>query len=517
MNITEQNNKRIAKNTLVLYFRTLLVMLIALYTSRVILNTLGVEDFGIYNVVSGTVAMLSVISGSLSQAISRFITFELGAGNNQRLQRIFSTSVLVELGLSLIIIILGEIIGLWFLNNHVNMPVDRLNAAYWVLHCSLLAFVINLVSIPFNATIIAHEHMAAFAYISILDAILKLGIVFFLQIITIDKLIFYAILVVIEAFVIRITYTIYCHHYFSETRGNLKFNNKLFREICSFAGWKFLSDSAYVFSTQGVNMLINVYFGVALNAARGLATQAQSAVMQFVNNFTVSINPQITKYYASGQMDTMYKLVCSGTKFSFYLMLFFSIPFICEAEYILKLWLKNVPPYTTYFLQLSLIGSLAVLLGNCLITAIQATGNIRNYAIWVTIVANLVLPVSWICFEMGCSVISTYIVFIIIYAALNFVRLYIARQQLKFPMKDFIKEVYLRVLIVMILSFIIPLTITYYMDSSFVRLCITCFVSMLSTLFFILTCGMNANERTSTFNIINKRIISKLIKSKNNG
>ena len=500
------NNKRIAKNTLLLYVRTIFVMLISLYTSRVILDVLGVSDYGIYNVVSGTVAMLSIISGSLSQAISRFITFELGHGNNIRLQKIFANSVVVELGLSIAIIIIGEIIGLWFLHTHMNIPPDRVNAALWVLHCSLISFVINLISVPYNATIIAHEHMSAFAYISILDAFLKLGSVYLLFFITSDKLVLYAILMVATASIIRLIYGIYCHRHFEETHGRLSFDKNLFMEMSAFAGWKFLSDSSYILSTQGVNMLINVYFGVALNAARGIATQAQSAVMQFVNNFTTSINPQITKYYASGNMEAMHKLVCLGTKYSFFLMLIFAVPFICETNYVLSLWLKIVPPSTAIFLQLSLIGSMMILLGNGLLTAIQATGKIKKYAIYVSIITNMILPLSWIGFACGLPVTSTYIIFIIIYFLLNFVRLHIAKSLLNFPTGFYIKEVLIRAFIVMPLTFILPSCVIWLLEPSFARLMLTCIISLLSTIPIIAMVGMRGEERKIIMLKIRKRL-----------
>ena len=492
---TAENNKRIAKNTLLLYFRTLCVMAISLYTSRVILDVLGVSDYGIYNVVSGTVAMLAVISGSLSQAISRFITFELGRGDKIRLQKIFANSIVVELGLSIIVVIIGEAVGIWFLYSYMNIPQNRIEAASWVLHCSLFSFIINLISVPYNATIIAHEHMSAFAYISILDAFLKLSIAYLLLLLGFDKLILYAMLMVVVAIIVRTIYGLYCHKHFEETRGKLSFDRVFFKEMSVFAGWKFLSDSSYILSTQGVNMLINVYFGVALNAARGISTQAQSAVMQFVNSFMTSINPQITKYYASGDMDAMYKLVCLGTKYSFYLMLLFAVPFICEADYVLSLWLKIVPPFTTIFLQLSLLGSMMILLGNGLLTAIQATGKIKTYAIWISVVTNLILPFSWIGFACGLSVISTYVIFIIIYFLLNFVRLYIAKALLNFPVIFFVREVLIKFLIVTPVTFILPLCIVKLLEPSFIRMTLTCLISLISTVFIIATVGMKREER----------------------
>ena len=285
MSESSSNNKRIAKNTLLLYFRTFLLMAITLYTSRVVLATLGVDDYGIYNVVGGFVAMFSVISGALSSAISRFITFELGHGDKDKLSRIFSTSVNIQILLGILILILGETVGIWFLNNRMNIPIERMTAANWVLQCSLISFTINLISVPYNAAIIAHEKMKAFAYVSILEAVLKLAIVYLLLVSDTDKLILYAILHVFVALSIRLVYGIYCNRNFSECRYHLVYDKSLLKEMSGFAGWNFLTNGAYILNTQGVNLLINIFFGVAINAARGIVAQIDSAIMQFVNSF----------------------------------------------------------------------------------------------------------------------------------------------------------------------------------------------------------------------------------------
>ena len=310
MSETSANNKRIAKNTLLLYVRTLFIMLVTLYTSRVVLNTLGVSDYGIYNVVGGVVAMFSVISVSLSSSISRFITYELGHGDFDKLKRIFSTSINIQVGISLVILVLAEVFGVWFLNTKMNIPAERMTAANWVLQCSLLSFIIGLISVPYNACIIAHERMSAFAYISILEVVLKLAVVYMLLVSPYDKLATYAVLLVVVALIVRLTYGQYCKRHFEESRYRFVHDKSLIKEMTGFAGWSFFGNGAYMLNTQGVDMLINIFFGVTFNAARGVATQVQNAVMQFVNNFTVAVNPQITKSYASGEREYMYKLVC---------------------------------------------------------------------------------------------------------------------------------------------------------------------------------------------------------------
>ena len=509
MSDTSVNNKRIAKNTLLLYFRTLFIMLVTLYTSRVVLNTLGVTDYGIYNVVGGVVMMFSVISGSLSSSISRFITYELGHGDFERLKRIFSTSVNIQIGISFIILVLAEIFGVWFLNTKMNIPEERLTAANWVLQCSLLSFIINLISVPYNACIIAHERMSAFAYISILEATLKLVIVYMLLVSPYDKLATYSVLLVAVALIIRVTYSLYCRKHFDESRYKFVYDKSLIKEMTGFAGWSLFGNGAYMLNVQGVDMLINIFFGVTLNAARGVATQVQNAVMQFVNNFTVAINPQITKSYAVGEMEYMYKLVCRGARFSYFLLFLFVVPIVCEADYILRLWLKLVPEYAPVFLRLTLFSSLMTLLGNSLLTAIFATGNIKRYQLWVTIVGCLVFPLTWIAFKIGLPPATTYIIYIIIYFLLVFVRLHVAKGVLNFPIRLFLTDVMARIFIVSFISFILPVLVRYNMEEGFLRLCVTCILSFVFTVLVIVTLGLKKSERNKI-----KSKITFIIKSK---
>lgn len=489
------NNKRIAKNALLLYFRTFFIMLVTLYTSRVVLNTLGVTDYGIYNVVGGVVMMFSVISGSLSSSISRFITYELGHGNFEKLKRIFSTSVNIQIGLSFIILVLAEVFGVWFLNTKMNIPAERMTAANWVLQCSLLSFVINLISVPFNACIIAHERMSAFAYISILEVVLKLVVVYMLLVSPYDKLATYACLLVVVALIIRMAYSLYCRRHFEESRYQFVYDKSLIKEMTGFAGWSFLGNGAYMLNVQGVDMLINIFFGVTLNAARGVATQVQNAVMQFVNNFTIAVNPQITKSYASGEKEYMCKLVCRGARFSYFLLFLFVVPIVCEADYILRLWLKIVPEYAPTFLRLTLFGSLMMLLGNSMLTAISATGNIKRYQLWVTIVGCLVFPLTWIAFKLECPPETTYVIFIAIYFLLVFVRLYIAKGLLDFPVRMYLTDVILRIFMVSAISFILPLLVVCNVEEGFLRLCLTCVVALLSTALTIWLLGLQKSER----------------------
>ena len=408
-----------------------------------------------------------------------------------------------------VIVILAEGIGIWFVNHKLNIPADRMVAANWVFQCALLSFVIGLISVPYNACIIAHERMSAFAYISILETILKLVIVYMLLISPYDKLISYSILFVVVAIIIRLIYGWYCNKHFAESHYRLIYDKTLVKEMTGFAGWSFFGNTAYMLNTQGVDMLINIFFGVTLNAARGVATQVQNAVMQFVNNFTVAINPQITKSYAVGEMEYMYKLVCRGARFSYFLLFLFVVPIVCEADYILRLWLKLVPEYAPVFLRLTLFSSLMTLLGNSLLTAIFATGNIKRYQLWVTIVGCLVFPLTWIAFKIGLPPATTYIIYIIIYFLLVFVRLHVAKGVLNFPIRLFLTDVMARVFIVSFISFILPVLVRYNMEEGFLRLCVTCILSFVFTVLVIVTLGLKKSERNKI-----KSKITFIIKSK---
>lgn len=495
MSKTSANNKRIAKNTLLLYFRTIIIMLVSLYTSRVILNVLGVEDYGIYNVVGGFVAMFSMISGALSASISRFITFELGRGDKKRLNQVFSMSVNIQVVITLIVLLIGGSLGGWFLNEKMNIPVERMAAANWVLYCSLLMFCTNLISIPYNACIIAHEHMNAFAYVSILDAFLKLAVCYMITISPFDKLASYAVLLAVAALVIRMVYGVYCKRHFVECHYRWSKNTLLLKQMFGFSGWSFLTNTCNIFNTQGVNILINMFFGVALNAARGVANQVEGAIMQFVYNFTMALNPQITKNYAVGNTSEMFKLVCRGAKFSYFLLLLFAMPMMFEAEQVLTLWLKIVPDHAVVFLRLTIIGSMINMLGNTGYTACMATGNIRRYVIIISGIGCLVFPLTWIAFKLGFSAASAYIVFILVYIGVTSGRLYVMKGLLQFPPMMFVKDVVLKIATVTIVAVIVPLLIFKQMDSTFLRLVVTILVCTLSTCICIYTIGLTRNER----------------------
>lgn len=495
MTDTSANNKRIAKNTLLLYFRMFFMMAVSLYTSRVVLNSLGVEDFGIYNVVGGVVTMFSIISSSLSGAISRFITFELGKGNEQKLKRVFSSSVTIQILLSLILILLIEFIGVWFLNEKMNIPTDRIIAANWVLQLSIVTFVINLISVPYNAAIIAHERMSAFAYISIIEAAGKLIIAYFITISPLDKLIFYAMLMCLVAIVIRFVYGYYCRKHFFECVYHVIWDKEVLKKIFNFASWSFLGAGSSLLMTQGVNILINMFFCVTLNAARGIANQVDHAVQQFVNNFTTAINPQITKSYASDNLEYMHKLVCIGSKYSFFLTWFFALPILLETDIILKIWLKNVPEYASTFLRLTLCISLVSVISNTLVTSMMATGNIKRYQLIVGGLGMCVFPMVYIAYKTGLPVESAYIIHLLIFIIQLLCRLYLLRGMIKLQIRYFWNNTLVNDIKVALLSSVPPIIIFILMPDSILKLMtiiIVCIISILSVIYLF---GMTRNEK----------------------
>lgn len=490
------NNKRIAKNTLFLYVRMLFLMFISLYTSRVVLNALGVDDYGIYNVVGGVVAMFSVISGSLSASISRFITFELGKGRVDRLKRVFSSAITIQLCLGGGIVLLAEPIGIWFLNNKMVIPADRLIAANWVLQLSILTFFVNLISVPYNAAIIAHEKMSAFAYISIIEGVGKLLVAYLIVISPIDRLITYAVLMAIISIIIRFTYTYYCKRYIEECQFKLVFDKHLLKQMFGFAGWNFIGAVSGVLRDQGGNILINLFGGPVVNAARGIAMQVSHAITGFATNFMTAINPQITKSYASGNYEYMMSLIYRGARFSFYMLLILSLPVIINTPYILSLWLGVVPEHTVLFVRLILVFAMCESISNPLITAMLATGNIRNYQIVVGGLQLLNLPLSYILLRIGAIPEVVTMVAIALSLTCLFARLFMLSKMITFNIWGYVRNVLMNVVLVCVLSSIFPILMYYNLRygtfTNFLLNSIVCLISTCITVYFI---GCSCNER----------------------
>lgn len=508
MESTQEKNKRIAKNTLLLYCRTFITMCISLFTSRLILEALGIDNYGIYNVVGGFVSMFSIISGSLSSSVSRYLTYGLGKGDLEELKKIFSSSINVQAILALVIILVGETVGVWYVNCEMNLPPDRLYAANWVLQCSVFTFVIGLLSTPYNASIVAHEKMSIYAYFSIIEVALKLIFVYLLFVTPFDKLITYAVLLALISLIMQGSYYIYCKRKFKECHYQFTFDKKKIKGMTSFAWWSFFGNTAYMFNTQGVNMAVNSFFGVVFNAARGIVTQAEGAIMSLVNNFTMAFNPQITKSYAEGNKEYMLTLMNRGAKFSFFLFLFILIPFELCADTILGIWLKEVPDKAPLFLRLSLLCSGTLLLGNSYLTAIFATGNIRNYEIAVTVVGCLVFPFSLGAYYLGAPVETSYVIFLFIYNVLVWIRMYYIKKLLSMPITDFVKSVIIPILKVTPIAFLFPFAVWLMLDNAIVRFIVTIPVSILSTCISIYYLGLQSNEKT----LISSKISGLLVK-----
>lgn len=506
MSQTSENNKRIAKNTILLYIRMLFIMIISLFTSRINLQSLGVEDFGIYNVVGGVVAMFSVFSGSLATAISRFITFELGKNDNERLNRVFSTSVSIQIVLAVFIIIIAEIAGVWFLNNKMIIPENRLHAANWVLQLSIFSFAVNLISVPYNAAIIAHEKMSAFAYISIFEVVMKLIICYSLFVSPVDKLVTFAVLLFILSISLRLIYGIYCKKHFTECQYNLILDKNLFKDIAGFAGWSSFTLVAYSLYNSGLNILLNLFFGPVVNAARGIAVQVQNAVQGFSRNFQTAINPQIIKSYAEGDLQRVYSLIFLGSKFSFFLMFFLSLPIILETDIILSIWLKDVPEHTVTFVRLILIIVTIDSIGGPLYCAQQATGRIRDFQLMTGTLMLLILPVSYIVLKLGAEAEAVYVVYILILSIVQILSIIIIHRMIRMPLKSYLKEVGLKIIFVVGTSIVLPIITYTYFSPGLPAFFIVCMICVISTAISIYFLGLSHKER----DFVNSKIFKKI-------
>lgn len=506
---TTDNNKRIAKNTLLLYFRMLLMMFVTLFTSRVVLDKLGVTDYGIYNVVGGVVAMLGFLNSSMSNAVQRYLSFEIGKNNEAGVNRIFNVSLFAHAGIAVFVFVVMEIVGVWYLNTHMNIPAERMDAANWVLQCSIFTTLFTIVQVPYNAIIISKEQMGIYAYISILEVVLKLLVVYMLAIGNFDKLKLYSVLIMVVTIGIVMIYRFYCTRKYKEAKFKFIKDWNLLKQIVGFASWNMLGELAWVFTGQGVNIILNSFFGPVVNAARGLAEQVNGAVNRFVANFQTAVNPQLIKNYASDQLSEMKTLLFRSTRFSYYLLLALSLPIILKMDFILHLWLKEVPDYTTGFCQLVLVSSLVSTLSNLLAQVARAYGKIRNYQIIVSIFLFLNFPLSYIVLKFGGSPLSTMFVNIGINAMLLFVRLRLTNRMIQMTYGSFIRNVLFPVIIVTAVALVIPLTIYFMLDNSIISFIIVCLVSFVSVGVSIYALGMNANERLYILAAISK-IITKI-------
>lgn len=503
-----ENNKRIAKNTLFLYFRQILIMAVSLYTVRVVLAALGEEDYGIYNVVGGFVAMFNILSGALSVAISRFITYEMGQPDVtlSRLQRIFSSSLVIQIAMGAIICLLIGTFGVWFVENKMVIPAERLDVALYVLLFSTLSFFINLLSVPYNALIIAHEQMKAFAYISIVEAVLKLAVAYLLIVAFFDKLLLYAFCMVLVSLIVRSIYAVYCKRHFEECRFVWGFDKQLLSKMFVFSGWAFLGNGSFVLKEHGVNILLNMFCGPAVNAARGITSQVTSAVTMFVTNFMQAVNPQITKFYSSGNLEDMHRLIFKSSRFSFYLMLMLGLPLMKCIDYALGLWLVSVPEHTALFIQLLMVFCLMDCLVQPLMTGLLAEGNIRVYEIMLVVlnVGNVIL--SYVALKCGCTPESVYVVSIVVEVGIIITRVWLSGKAYRLPVKQYCMEVLGNALLVSAVAGIFTWWIHLPLTNVFVNFVAVVLLVLLFTGIVLYVLGLDCSERKFLLTAIRTRL-----------
>lgn len=502
---TQQNNKRIAKNTLFLYFRQILIMAVTLYTSRLVLHALGVENYGIYNVVGGMVIMFSFLNGALAQATQRYISFGIAKDTIEQQQQTFSMLLNVHIIIAFILLFLCETIGVWILYNKLVIPHEHINDAFWVMQCSIFTLLISITQVPYNASIFGHERMDIYAYISILEVLLKLGIAIILSHHFSNKLLMYGIMIMIAQLIIALIYRYYCYLNFRNCVYRLYWSKTLFKELIGFTGWNLIGNIAWTLNEQGINILINLFFGPAYNAARGIASQISSAVTSFTTNFLGASAPQITKYYAVGDLENCIRLCNKSTKYGFFLFMLVSMPLISILQPILSLWLVEVPPLTATLCMLSLIYVQFRTMGGTLQEVAQATGKVRFFQMTQGLIAITAMPTVYVFYKTGFQIIW-YLYIMICMTIINVIAQVIAVHHVfhRYSILTYIKEVVSPAL----LAFIIPCSTSlyFYRIEQFSLLSIIyCFFVFCLTLISICLIGMNKNERRWVYNIIKSK------------
>lgn len=473
----------------------LLTMAVSLYTSRIVLNTLGVEDFGIYNVVGGFVTMFAFLNSAMATATQRFLSFEIGRKDSVQLGNVFSMSVNIHFIIAFVILIFAETVGLWFVNTQLTIPPERMVAAQWVYQFSILALMVNVVSVPYNAIIIAHERMNVYAWVSIAEVSLKLLIVFMLQWFGFDKLKLYAILIFSVTLTIRLVYGVYCNKNFKESKFSFFWDKPLFNTLLSYAGWNLWGNAAMAMYGQGVNVLLNIFFGPAINAAAGIAYQISGSINGFVQNFQMAMNPQIIKSFAANNIKYMHQLIFQGAKYSFFLLLVFSLPILMETGTILKLWLKIVPEHTIVFTQLVIATALINSISGPLMTSAQASGKIKFYQAVVGGILLLILPISYFFFKLDFPPETTFVISFIIYIFALYARLIIVSPLVNLSIRDYMKNVVLQIIPVFLVSTLLPIIVKHYMTEGILRFFIVSFISVISVIFSIYVFGLKHEER----------------------
>lgn len=488
------NTKRIAKNTLMLYFRQILIMLVSLYTVRVVLNVLGAEDYGIYNVVAGVVVLFSFVNNAMATSTQRFINFSLGENNLTKVTEVYSISLVIHGVIAIIFLVLAETIGLWFVSCKLNIPVKRQSAALWSYQFSIISTIFTIFRVPYNATIIAYERMSFFAFLSIAEAFFKLCVVFLISAVNFDKLVFYSFLLSVISALITLIFKIYCNVKI-ETANFSKVNDKsLVKELFAFSGWNLFGATANVANQQGANIVLNMFTNVTVNAAMGITNQVNAAVYSFVSNFQTAFNPQLVKSYAAGEKNEFMTLLFRSAKLSFFLLLLIVVPLYVNIDFVLSIWLKNVPQYSVEFVRLILIWSLIDSLNGPLWMAASAKGNIRNYQILVSVFIFLNLPSSILLLALGFSPVCVLYIRIVINIFLTFGRLFYLNRNIGLSVKDFITQVVLRCISICSLSFLSMMAIAHFFES-WKRFFITLPINVLLVVVLVYFLGLTHGER----------------------
>lgn len=508
---SNSNNKRIAKNTIMLYMRMFIMMAVGLFTSRIILDALGASDYGIYNVVGGLVTMFSVLTGAMSVATSRFLTFALGVGDRDQLHRTFVTAVNIHLLISLAMIVIAEVAGIWFLNNKLNIPVERMWAANVVLQFSIATFVINLINVPYSSSIISHEKMSIYAYFSLYDVFVKLAIVYALYVTSSDRLVIYAFLLCLANLTTQIIYWIYCKRKFEECRYSFCIDKVLLKKMFGFIGWAFWGNAAVVAKDQGMTLLLNIFCGTIVNAAQGVANQVNATVTRFVSNFMTAVNPQITKQYASGDYGSMNRLIIRSTKFSAFLMLLLIIPIIVNIDDLLGIWLVEVPIHTSSFVSLILFYSFVDCFTSGLITGILANGKIKKYeiALTITYVANILS--AYLALKNGMQPEALYVLLIVFKLIVLATQLWLGKDMFALPLGTYLRSMLKYVFPVLVLGIVLIYVPWHVIDATILRMVLSVCIVELLLISAILVMGLERTERAFLYSKI-QQITNKIKK-----
>lgn len=487
-------NKRIAANTALLYVRMLITMVISLYTSRVVLYVLGTDDFGVYNVVGGVVVLFSFFTNALTSSTQRFLNFSMGTDNESGISNVFNTAILTHLSVSVLVLFLAETLGLWFVNTQLNIPLERRVSVKWVYQMSVLTTLLSIIVIPYRASIIATERMSIFACISVLEAFLKLGTALVIDKFSYDSLILYSFFLFGVSFIVFAVYIIVCRRKLKFTKICLVYDGKQYKEMMSFSGWYLLGGMAQTGASQGTNILINMFYGVTVNAAVGIANQVKNAVFGFVSNFQTAFNPQIVKLYALGEKEQLLSLIYRSSKISYYMLFVISLPIILFCKEILSIWLVSVPDYAVDFTILVVVTSVIDALSAPLWTAIGATGNVKKYQILVSLIIFLDIPMIYVAFRVGLHPVSAFVINLVINFGAYLYRLLYVKKYINYQLSEYCRKVILPCVIVSLMSFPIPCLLRAY-STSIVSAIMLIFCSICITFAFIILFGFDKCEK----------------------